>query len=207
MNGIIVRQEDSNDYHIVEKVTKAAFSYPERIERSKIGCCLEHYMVHSLREKDGIKELSFVAEIDKTIVGHIIYSRAHILLTDNSRINVLNLGPLSVQPEYQRQGVGSAIIKYSIEQAKKLGYGAILFFGRPEYYPRFGFVEAGEFGITTSNGENFPAFMAMELKEGYLKNVTGKFFEASIYDDDLNRELAKEYDKQFCEIEGSTSKE
>lgn len=52
---IKVRLEEEQDYRIVEEVTKEAFSYPERIERSEIGCCLEHYMVHSLREKHGIK--------------------------------------------------------------------------------------------------------------------------------------------------------
>jgi hypothetical protein len=39
--------------------------------------------------------------------------------------------------------------------------------------------------------------MAMELKSDYLKDVTGRFFEASIYNDDLNREKAKKFDEQF----------
>lgn len=195
---IKVRLEEELDYLIVEKVTKEAFSYPERIERSKIGCCLEHYIVHSLRERDGIKELSFVAEIDGKIVGHIIYSKAYILQPDEVKVEVLSFGPLSVQPAYQKQGVGTALMKYSIECAKELGYGAILFFGRPEYYPRFGFVEAKQFNITDSAGHNYPSFMAMELKNGYLKDISGKFYEALIYNDDLNREEAKAFDKKFC---------
>lgn len=199
ISNIVVRLEHERDYRLVEEVTKAAFSYPERIESSEIGCCLEHYMVHSLREKDGIKELDFVAEIGGKVVGHIIYSHAYILKPDNSKISVLNFGPLSVMPEYQRKGVGSALMKCSIARAKELGYGAILFFGRPEYYPRFGFVDAREFGITTCDGNNFSAFMAMELEKDYLKDVTGKFFESPIYDDNLNREQAKEFDKQFLD--------
>ena len=94
-------------------------------------------------------------------------------------------------------GIGSALMKHSIDNAKKLEYGAILFFGRPEYYPRFGFVQAEVFGITTRDGDNFPAFMAMELKEGYLKDVKGRFIDANIYNDDLNREQAKEFDNNF----------
>ena len=194
---IKVRLEEEQDYRLVEEVTKEAFSYPARIERSKIGCCLEHYMVHSLRGKDGIKELSFVAEIDEKIVGHIIYSKAYILKPDDTKCDVLTFGPLSVQPEYQKQGVGSVLMKHSIEVAKNLGYSAILFFGVPEYYPRFGFVEAKEFGVTDLRGYNFPAFMAMELKNEYLKDVTGKFYEPPIYDDDINREQAKAFDEQF----------
>ena len=88
-------------------------------------------------------------------------------------------------------------MKHSIEEARKQGHGAILFFGHSEYYPRFGFVEAKEFGIATRDGDNFPAFMAMELVDGFLKNVSGKFVEADIYDDDLNRQQAKEFDKSF----------
>lgn len=194
---INVRLEEEKDYRIVEEVTKKAFSYTERIESSKIGCCLEHYMVHSLRENDGIMELSFVAEIDSKIVGHIIYSKAYILQADGTKEEVLNFGPLSVLPEYQKQGVGSALMKHSIEQAKQLGYSAILFFGHPEYYPRFGFVEAKEFKITDCEGNNCSAFMAIELKTDYLKNITGRFYEAPIYNDDLNRGKAKAFDEQF----------
>lgn len=194
---IKIRLEEEKDYHIVEEVTKEAFSYPERIERSKIGCCLEHYMVHSLREKDGINELSFVAEINGEIVGHIIYSKAYILQPNGMKVEVLNFGPLSVQPEYQKQGVGTALMNHSIECAKGLGYGAILFFGRPEYYPRFGFVDAKEFKVTDCDGYNYPSFMAMELKKDYLKDITGKFYESPIYNDDLNREQAKAFDEQF----------
>ena len=154
-------------------------------------------MVHGLRNKDGVMDLDFVAEISNKIVGHIIYSRAHILQPDGSKVDVLNFGPISVLPDYQKAGVGSALMKHSILQSKKLGYGAILFFGHPDYYPRFGFVEAKEFGITDCNGDNYPAFMAMELVEGYLENVSGKFIEADIYNDDLNRKQAKEFDKRF----------
>lgn len=197
---ITIRLEKPEDYRTVEELTRAAFNNPDRVERSQIGCPMEHHMVHRLREKDGIMNLNFVAEMNGRIVGHIIYSHAHILQTDGSKIDVLDFGPISVCPEMQKAGVGSALMKHSIEEAKKLGYGAILFFGHPDYYPRFGFVDAREFNITDINGENYPAFIAMELVEGYLKNVAGKFIEADIYNDDLNREHAKEFDKIFCAV-------
>lgn len=195
MNNINVRLEEEKDYRVVEELTREAFWRNERIEKIGVGCT-EHYMVHSLRKADGIKELTFVAEVDDIVVGHIIYSNAYILQQNNEKVYVLNFGPLSVLPEYQKQGVGSALMNYSIECARKLGYGAILFFGHPTYYPRFGFVEAKDFGITTVWGDNFPAFMAMELKKDYLKNVIGKYIEAPIYDEDLHKGLAKEYDEK-----------
>ena len=197
MENIIIRLEEPQDYRKVEEMTRAAFNNPDRVDRSKIDCPMEHHMVHRLREKDGIMELDFVALINERIVGHIIYSHAHILQPDGRKVDVLSFGPISVWPELQRKGIGSALMRHSIAKAKLLGYGAILFFGHPEYYPRFGFVEAAQYGITDCNGQNYPAFMAMELIEGFLRNVTGKFIEADIYNDDLNREQAKEFDIQF----------
>ena len=198
MENINIRLEEPKDYKTVEELTRAAFDTPERAERSKIGCPMEHHMVYRLREKDGIMDLNFVAEMDDRIVGHIIYSNAYILQPDGSKVDVLNFGPISVWPELQCMGIGSALMRHSIEKAKQHGYKAILFFGHPEYYPRFGFVEAKEFGITDSNGDNYPAFMAMELKTGFLTSNTGMFIESYIYNDDLNREQAKEFDIQFC---------
>lgn len=193
-----VRLEEEKDYRRVEEITRAAFGYPDRVERGQIGCPYEHWMVHELRHRDGIMEISLVAELDDgTIVGHIICSKA-VVKKENLSLPVLNFGPLSVLPEYQRRGVGGALIRTMIERAKGLGYGAILFFGRPEYYPQFGFKEAEIFGIADAEGYNYPSFMAMELKAGYLKDVRGgKYFESDIYNDELNRETVKAYDKDF----------
>lgn len=196
---IYVREERPEDYRRVEEITKAAFSYPGRIEQGGIGCPYEHWMVHELRKRDGIQPLSLVAEMEEVMVGHIICSHAAVKTKEKS-IPVLNFGPLSVLPEYQRKGVGGALLKTMMERAKKLGFGAILFFGRPEYYPQFGFVEAAKFGITDCNGANSPAFMAMELQRGYLSQARGgKYYESDIYDDEKNREAVKAYDERFCE--------
>lgn len=195
--NIIIRLEEEKDHRRVEEVTRSAFSYPERIERGQIGCPYEHWMVNELRKRDGILSLSLVAEVDESIVGHIICSKAEVR-TENRIIPVLNIGPISVLPEYQKKGIGKALITGMIEKAKQSGYGAILFFGRPEYYPQFGFQEASVFGITDSEGYNYPAFMGMELIPDYLKDAHGgRFFESDIYNDELNREKVKEFDKIF----------
>ncbi|MCT4564016.1 MAG: N-acetyltransferase [Maledivibacter sp.] len=124
-----------------------------------------------------------------------MYSKAYVLLPDGSRHDVLNFGPLSVLPEYQKQDVGSALMRHSLKVAARLGYGAVVFFGHPSYYPRFGFKEAEEFNITTSNGDNYPAFMAMELIYGDLEGITGTFHESPLYD--VNPDKAKKYDALF----------
>lgn len=198
MTNIVVRTEQEKDYLRVEEITRLAFSYPGRIERGKIGCPYEHWMVHELRNRDGIKELSLVAEIEGHLVGHIICSKAKVIL-DDQELFVLNFGPLSVLPEYQRQGVGKALIHAMIAKAKQLGYGAILFCGRPEYYPQFGFQEASVFGISDNEGYNYLAFMGMELIENYLSKFRGgRYYESDIYDDSLNRDAVKAYDEKFA---------
>ena len=194
---IIVRNENAKDYRTVEEITRKAFAYPDRIERGGIGCPYEHWMVHELRKRDGILELSLVATVNDEIVGHIICSKAEVR-HDGNVLSVLNMGPISVLPEYQRLGVGKALINELIIKAKDLGYGAILFFGRPEYYPQFGFVEAGEFFISDSEGYNYDSFMGMELIPGYLSDAKGgRFYESDIYNDDLNRESVKRFDGEF----------
>ena len=154
-------------------------------------------MVHELRKRDGILPLSLVAELDGLLAGHVICSEAMVKTRDKA-LPVLNFGPISVLPEHQRKGVGAALIKAMIEKAGRMGYGAILFFGRPEYYPQFGFREASEYGVTDSEGCNYPAFMGMELIPGYLAEVRGgKYYESDIYNDELNREKVKAFDESF----------
>lgn len=114
---IYVREERPEDYRRAEEITKAAFSYPGRIEQGGIGCPYEHWMVHELRKRDGIQPLSLVAEMEEVMVGHIICSHAAVKTKEKS-IPVLNFGPLSVLPEYQRKGVGGALLKTMMERAK-----------------------------------------------------------------------------------------
>lgn len=196
---ISIRKEQKKDYRRVEEITRIAFSYPGRTKQGKIGCPYEHWMVNELRKRDGILDLSLVAEVDNVIVGHIICSNAEVRIAERA-ISVLNFGPLSVLPEYQKKGVGKALIQCMIRKATRLGYGAILFFGRPEYYPKLGFKEASIWGITDLNGYNYPAFMGMELISGYLSCAKGgRYYESDIYNDELNKDKVKEFDDQFLE--------
>lgn len=197
MENLSVRLEEEKDWLESEIVTRAAFWKEARINEIGVGAA-EHYMLHAMRGNDGIKELTFVAEINGKIVGHVIFSKnSYVLQTDGTKKDVLNFGPLSVLPAYQKQGVGAALMRRAIQAAKELNYGAIVFFGHITYYPRFGFVPAEEFNIATSSGEYTPYLMAMELKKGYLDGASGKFMEADIYNEDITKDPAKEFDKDF----------
>lgn len=195
--NIKLRLEQQADFRRVEEITRIAFSYPGRVERGGIGCPFEHWMVNELRHRDGYTDLSIVATINEEIVGHIICSKAEVRC-DNKVLPVLNIGPISVLPEHQRKGIGKALIYEMIDRARQLGHGAILFWGRPEYYPQFGFVAASGYGITDADGHSSPAFFAMELIDGYLADAKGgKYYESDIYDDSLNKETVKVFDKAF----------
>lgn len=196
---IIIRKETTNDFRRVEEVTRQAFAYHERVERGGIGCPYEHWMVNELRKRDGVMSLSLVATVGGEIVGHVICSNGIVKAGEHEKA-VLNLGPISVLPQYQKQGVGKALINELIKNAKEQGFGAFLFFGRPEYYPQFGFVEAENFGISDSEGYNYPSFMGMELIPGYLGDVRGgRFYESDIYNDELNRNAVSMFDRQFLD--------
>ncbi len=71
----------------------------------------------------------------------------------------------------------------------------MVLFGNPDYYGKFGFRDARHFGITTSSGENFAAFMAMELKEEALKDVSGRFFEDAVFH--VTDEETERFDRRF----------
>lgn len=188
--NIAIRLEAENDYTNVEYLTREAFW-----NVYKPGCD-EHLFVHKLRKVPAfVKELSFVACNDEKIVGNIIYSKAKIINSNNHEFEVLCLGPIAVLPEYQGQGIGSLLMNYSIEKARELGYSAVILFGNQNYYHRFGFANAKKYGIQTSSGENFEEFMALELYDGSLKGISGKYYEDEVFK--IEKDELEIFEKEF----------
>lgn len=187
---IYIRLEKPEDYHKVEELTREAFWGTTTQE------CDEHYLVHKLRTSAAfIPELDYVAVVDGEIAGNIMYSISRVSDSDGTDVEVITLGPLSVHPKFKNRGIGAELVKYTIEEARRLGYRAIIIFGHPDYYTRFGFKPAGEFGITTSDGMNFDAFMALALYDKALEGAAGKFYEDSVFHFDGKE--AEEFDKGF----------
>jgi putative acetyltransferase len=85
----------------------------------------------------GLCEISLVIEEQERVLGHVLMSPLR------APIKALALAPLAVLPEYQRQGLGSALVRAALDQAKNAGWDAVFVLGDPAYYRRFGFdVEA-----------------------------------------------------------------
>lgn len=188
--NVSIRLEEAKDYRAVEELTREAFW-----DIYRPGCC-EHLIVHKLRKTPAfVKELSYLACDETSIIGSIIYSRAKVVNAENKEFEVLCMGPLSVFPSWQGKGIGSLLMNYSIEKAKELGFKAIIIFGNPKYYQRFGFKNAEQYGITTSSGENFDPFMALELFEGALTGITGKYYEDKVFE--INDEELEVFEREF----------
>lgn len=164
---IKIRQEQTKDYDTIHKVVELAFRDMEESDHS------EPFLVDRLRQTDAfIPELSLVAEADGTIIGHILLTKVHIV-SENKSVPSLGLAPVSVLPEYQNQGVGSALIREAHKRAAELGYGSIVLLGHKDYYPRFGYKPAVSFGIEFPFDVPYEYCMAAELRPGSLKGVQG----------------------------------
>jgi predicted N-acetyltransferase YhbS len=167
MNPIVIRKECPSDYKAVLILTYEAFvtlNYSGRIQID------EHYLYHLLQNSDLLlPELNFVAELDGKIVGHILYTKSKVENTDGSVLEVATFGPLSVHPDYQRQGIGKALVHHSMARAKELGFQAVLITGVEEYYQKLGFKRAEEYGLKLKDGTSPDYFMVYELVPGTLK--------------------------------------
>lgn len=190
--NLIIRKETPKDYRDVEALTREAFWGV----MGNPTCSGEHLIVRRLRTSpDCVPELDLAAEADGRLVGHILYAKAKILSPDGRETEILGFGPLSVLPEFQRHGVGGALLRHSVREAARLGYRAVVIFGHPDYYPRFGFRPASEFGLTAPDGSSPDAMMALELFPGALDGITGKFYESPSYE--VTQEEVKEFDREF----------
>jgi len=188
-----IRMETSSDWYDVELMTQRAFW-----NKHHLGCD-EHYLVHKLRQdKDYLPQLSRIAVKDGRVIGCIMYSKARVVDGDKTH-EVLTFGPLCVDPEWQGCGVGGLLVRETMKLAANKGYKGIVIYGEPDYYPRLGFKTCDKFGITTPDGKNFDAFMGIELSEGSLKGIKGKFYESEVFTD-LPKEEVEEYNKKFPKL-------
>lgn len=188
-NNTLIRNASVADFYATEFLTREAFW------NLYLSGADEHLVLHNLRKSNAyLPYLDLVAIHNGEIIGHCITTIAHVV-NESDSAEVLCLGPISVSPELQNSGIGSLLINESIRIAKELAYPAIILYGDPNYYNRFGFINAEKYGITTKDGKNFDPFMALELNDNALTNIQGRFIEAEAFitnEDELN-----EFDAAF----------
>jgi putative acetyltransferase len=155
-----IRAEKPQDFAAIRAVNTAAFGREN-----------EANLVDQLRLATSI--LSFVAVQEKQLVGHILFSPVSVQGKCPKDLLILGLAPMAVLPEYQRQRIGSRLIKHSLKACSEYGCKALVVLGHPEYYPYFGFVPAKEKGFKCEYTVPDEAFMILELQSGILDGCSG----------------------------------
>ncbi len=160
MSTISIRPELPADYQAIRDVNRLAFEG-----------VVEANLVDALRD-GGFVDVSLVAEINATIVGHILFSGVN-LVTDTETLTITSLAPMAVLPSHQRQGIGSMLVETGLKCCQVLGHRIAVVLGHPNFYTKFGFSAELADGITSPFGGG-DAWMALELAAGSLAGVVGR---------------------------------
>ena len=148
---MIIRDEYPSDVAVIYDVTKAAFATMPFSDGD------EPELVDKLRAA-GALTLSLVAEEDGEVIGHIAFSPVSIAGAGG---DWCGLGPVSVRPDRQQQGIGGALIRAGLARLEGMGAAGCVLLGHRDYYPRFGF--AHDPGLTFAGQVN-PAFQQLTLR-------------------------------------------
>ncbi len=158
MNLISIREERPEDAAALRDLHTAAFGRP-----------VEARLVDRLRESCP-DLVSFVAEDGERVVGHVLFSP----VTVEAGPAGMMVAPLAVLPEYQRQGIGSALLERGLAALRERGCPFVIVYGHPGYYPRFGFERASAHGLA-SHLADVPddVFMVLVLDADAMEGVRG----------------------------------
>lgn len=172
-SNVIIRVEEKRDFETVENLTRDSFWNVYR------PGCTEHFVLHCYRNNpDFIPELSLVMELKEKIIGHVMYSKAELCLENGKKIPSWTFGPISIHPQYKRQGYGLKLLNFSLEKAKNLGVGFVCIEGNIDFYKHGGFSLASSMNIhyycEPKDGE-VPYFLAKELIPGYLNGIEATY--------------------------------
>jgi predicted N-acetyltransferase YhbS len=140
---LMLRSENPADREAILALTAEAFAISPATGLPAGGEPVEVGLLRALFDaEEYLPHLSVVAVQDGEIVGHVISTRGWV-----GDQGLLGLGPIGVTPRLQRQGIGSALMRETIDRANAAGERGIVLLGSPDYYARFGFVPASTFGI------------------------------------------------------------
>lgn len=153
-----IRAEHDDEHESVRRINELAF-----------GRNAEARLVDLLREiPDAI---SLVALQGDQVVGHIMFSPVTVDGAPDG--SGYGLAPMAVLPEFQRQGIGSQLIRAGLAECRARGIGFVVVLGHADYYPRFGFTTAADRGLSCKYPVPPEYFMVTELHPAVLEGVKG----------------------------------
>ena len=144
---------------------------------------------------DFIPELDFVAVHGGKIIGNIMYTKSRLIDENGECFPTITFGPISVLPDHQRKGIGSALIRHSIRKAVSLGQKAIIIEGYPHDYCKHGFKCCRDFSVSDGEGKFPLGLLVLELSEGCLLGHKWKTILSNVFIMDESK--AAEYDESF----------
>jgi putative acetyltransferase len=157
---ITIREEQSQDVAAIREVNIGTFGQPQEAD-----------IVDKLRENcDDL--LSLVAEVQDQVVGHILFSPVTIDSGERA-LGGMGLAPMAVLPDYQRQSIGSELVRAGIASLAARQCPFVIVLGHPDYYPRFGFKPASRYGISSDWQVPDAAFMILILDRAKLQGISG----------------------------------
>lgn len=166
INNLTIRPSTASDLEAVLHVERLAFASEVEAELVR----------NLLLDPTAQPCISLLAFDEGTPAGHILLTKA-TLEESQAHPSLRILAPLAVIPQMQKMGVGGDLIREAILQAVRQNVELVVVLGHPDYYPRFGFVPAGNLGIQTPYPippQNAGAWMVQELRPGLLGNVRGR---------------------------------
>ena len=170
-----IRLETPADYREVENLTREAFWNVYR------PGCTEHYVLNRYRSNpDFIPELDFVMEEDGRIIGHVMFSKAELVVPEtpgqagsaSHSVPSWTFGPISIHPDFKRKGYGLKLLTFALDKAREMGVGFLCMEGNIDFYRHAGFGLASKLNIhyhAEPADAEVPYFLAQELIPGWLK--------------------------------------
>lgn len=159
MTQMLISAERARDIPMIHAVHAEAFETD-----------FEARLVDRLRERAD-PFLSLVARSGDIVVGHILFTP--VRLAEGGKAALLGLAPMAVLPAFQGQGIGGRLVERGLEAARELGARGVVVLGHADYYPKFGFRPASDFGLSNEFGVAAAHFMALELVPAGLSGVSG----------------------------------
>lgn len=159
MSSRSCRERGPADDEAIRRLNDLAFAGP-----------YESRLIEDLRAAN-LAAVELVAVEQAEIVGHILFSVLAVTV-DQKSIRALALAPMSVRPDRQRCGIGSALVRTGLACAREGGWQVVIVLGHPEYYPRFGF--SAELARPLKSPFSGNAFMALEMEPGALRGGNGR---------------------------------